>query len=285
MFDESRHLLLVLEAGTFTAAARRAHLSQPALSASIRRLEDKVGARLLHRGRGIAATPTAAGEAFARHARQALAAFESGIREVAELQGLARGVVRVGAGATACTYLLPPIIRAFRADHPGVMVRLREARTDAVLAALSGGDIDLGLITGDRPIPAGMGATAWRDDELVLVGPPQVQAEDARALPFVTFTAGSPTRALLDGLFPDAVIAMELGNIAAIKAHVRAGVGRSFVSRAAVSADIEARRLVILDHDLTPARRTLQCVHRGTERLPPAARALLTRLVGCSDGE
>ena len=54
MFDELRHLLLVVEHGTFTAAARRAHLSQPALSASIRRLEAAFGARLLYRLIGTA---------------------------------------------------------------------------------------------------------------------------------------------------------------------------------------------------------------------------------------
>src|SRR5262245_61461619 len=98
MLDELRHLMLIAEHGTFTEAARRAHLSQPALSASIRRLEDQLGARLLVRG-PAGAELTAAGTAMLGHARTAIAAVEDGRRAVAEIAGLGRGEVRIGAGA------------------------------------------------------------------------------------------------------------------------------------------------------------------------------------------
>ena len=73
MFDSFAHLLLIVEHGTFTEAARHAHLSQPALTASIRRLEEAFGAQLLHRGRR-GASLTAAGEALLPRVRAALAA-------------------------------------------------------------------------------------------------------------------------------------------------------------------------------------------------------------------
>src|SRR6185503_6727184 len=113
MLEELRHLALVAEHGSFTEAARRAGLSQPALSASIARLERGMGARLLHRGAG-GTRLTAAGEALLPRARAALAAVEDGRRAVAEIEGLHAGEVRVGAGATACTYLLPHVLAAFR---------------------------------------------------------------------------------------------------------------------------------------------------------------------------
>src|SRR5689334_10647954 len=128
MIEELRHFLLIADHGTFTEAARRAHLSQPALSASIRRLEDQLGARLLHRGPGGAAL-TAAGDALAPRARAALAAIEDGRRAVAEVAGLHAGEVRLGAGATATTYRLPPVLAQFRRRHPGVRFLVREAYT------------------------------------------------------------------------------------------------------------------------------------------------------------
>src|SRR5262245_57943463 len=117
MLDELTHFVLITHQGTFTAAAAEAHLTQPALSASIARLEAAVGARLFHRGKG-GTRLTAAGEALLPRARAALAAVDEGKRAVQEVLGLAAGEVRVGAGATACTYFLPPVLAAFRRAHP-----------------------------------------------------------------------------------------------------------------------------------------------------------------------
>src|SRR5688572_8997922 len=139
MFDELRHLVLIATHGTFTEAARQAHLSQPALSASVARLEESVGARLLHRGAG-GTRLTAAGEALLPRARAALAAVEEGRRAVEEVMGLRAGEVRVGAGATIVTYYLPPILSRFRKAHPGVVLKLRELVTYDVAQALETGE-------------------------------------------------------------------------------------------------------------------------------------------------
>ena len=96
MFDSFAHLLLIVEHGTFTEAARHAHLSQPALTASIRRLEEAFGAQLLHRGRR-GASLTAAAEALLPRARAALAAVAEGRRAVDEVLELRVGEVRLGA--------------------------------------------------------------------------------------------------------------------------------------------------------------------------------------------
>src|SRR5262245_19940711 len=140
MVDELRHFLLIIQEKTFTEAARKAHLSQPALTASIHRLEEHFGARLLHRGRA-GATPTAAGVALVPRARAVLTALQDGERAVAEVEGLHAGEVRLGGGATVCTYYLPPILANFRAQAPGIMLRLREATTAEVMAALDAGEL------------------------------------------------------------------------------------------------------------------------------------------------
>jgi DNA-binding transcriptional LysR family regulator len=274
MLDELRHFLLIVEHKTFTEAARRARLSQPALTASIRRLEERFGAKLLHRGPG-GAGPTAAGEALLPRARAALAALEEAKRAVEEIEGLRAGEVRLGAGATACTYLLPPILAELRAKYPGLRLRLREATTPAVLEALSAGELDLGVVTAP-------GGERWRDDELILVSAPGLNPAGA---PFVTFPRGATSRALLDRHFPDANVVMELGSIAAIKGNVRAGIGMALVSRAAVEVDLALGRLVEVPSPKTPVVRELSLAHAGEERLSPAAAELRRMLLASRRGK
>jgi DNA-binding transcriptional LysR family regulator len=285
MLESLRQFVLIVEHGTFTRAARRAHLSQPALTASIHRLEDELGARLLTRGRQGAAL-TAAGEALLPRARAALAALEDARRAVREVAGLHAGEVRLGAGATACTYLLPRGLAEFRAQHPDVRFLLREATTAEVMSALQAGELDLGVITPAHGAPFTLPTDPWFMDELVLVSSAAATVLPGAAgrarlarLPFLTFGKGSTTRELLDRHFPGAEVVMELGSIAAVKGNVRAGIGVALVSRSAVFADLAARRLVELPHPATPIRRPLHLVHRGLDRLPPAAAALRAMLL------
>jgi DNA-binding transcriptional LysR family regulator len=280
VLEPLRHFILVAQHGTFTAAARHAHVTQPALTASIKRLELQMGARLLDRGPG-GTSLTAAGAALLPRARAALAAVEEGRRAVAEVMGLTAGSVRVGAGATVCTYYLPRTLAKFRAEHPGVQILLREANPDDLLDALEAGDLDLVILArvarrgagGDflRAARSGLAREKWVDDEIILVGAPGV---DPKTAPLVTFARGATTRTLVDQHFPGVPIAMELGSIAAVKGNTRAGVGIALVSRRAVERDVAGGQLVELPSERTPIIRPLYLVHRGRDRLPPAAAAL-----------
>jgi DNA-binding transcriptional LysR family regulator len=279
MLEPLRHFTLVAQHRTFTAAARHAHVSQPGLTASIQRLEAQLGARLFDRG-PAGATLTAAGRALLPRARAALAAVEEGRRAVAEVMGLTVGSVRLGAGATVCTYYLPRTLARFRARHPGVQILLREANPDDLVDALEAGDLDLVILArvARRGSPdllrasrGGLVREKWLDDELVLVGAPGI---DARTAPLVTFARGATTRTLVDQHFAGVPIAMELGSIAAIKGNTRAGVGVALVSRRAIERDLSGGQLVVLPHERTPMSRPLYLVHRGRDRLPPAAAEL-----------
>ena len=277
MLRELEQFVAVATAGTFTAAARQVHLSQPALTAAIQRLEHEVGAPLFDRGRH-GATLTAAGRALVPRAQAALAAFADGKRAVAEIEGLAAGEVRIGGGATVCTYVLPPILARFRRARPGIRLGLREGYTDELEQAIEAGTLDLAVVTLDRRRPAAgpidrLGK--FPDDELIVVGAPDC---DPRTAPWITFAPGSPTRALLLERVPQASIVMELGSIAAVKGHVRAGIGLALVSRRAVETDLARGSLVEVPLKWAPVRRRLGVRHRGARHLTPAATALLAML-------
>lgn len=277
MHDLMRYFVNVAEAGTLTAAARRVHVTQPALTFALKRLEDEVGAVLIVRSRPKV-TLTEAGRAFLPHARAALAAVTDGLRAVEEVTGLRAGSVRVGAGATACTYYLPPILAEYRRLWPKVAILVREAPTRELESGLGAGELDLALVSTDD----GAEGDFFCEDELVLVA--RSRSVDPQA-PFVTFPRGAHARDVLDELFPDAVIAMEIASIAAVKANVRAGVGIALVSRRAVARDLANHQLVELPSPRTPVVRTLSLVHRGVALLPPAALALRELLLARRPGK
>jgi DNA-binding transcriptional LysR family regulator len=269
MIEPLRHFLLIAEHATYTRAARHAHLSQPALTASIRRLEETLDARLFDRGRH-GATLTEAGRALLPHARAAVVAIDEGRRAVTALEQLEAGEVRLGGGSTACTYLLPPVLSAFRKKHPKVIVRLRELPENLASEAFDAGELDLVVANAEDR------GELFRDETVVLVAPPGV---DPASLPFVTFTPGSAVRGMLDRHFPEAVIAMELASISTVKGSVRAGLGVALITRTAVATDLALGRLVEVRDPRTPLPRPLHLISRGVERLSPAARALRVMLL------
>jgi DNA-binding transcriptional LysR family regulator len=154
---------------------------------------------------------------------------------------------------------------------------VREAYPDEIRAAVDAGAIDLGIVSGP-------GRDRWRWDELILVGPPSHTAGSGGA-PFIAFPRGSATRSILERHFPRADVVMELGSIAAVKGNVRAGIGLALVSRWAVAADLAGGRLIEVPSPATPIRRRLSLVHRGVDRLPPAAAALRRLLLAEAPAE
>lgn len=230
-----------------TRAAEALGVSQPALSAVVRKLESEVGAELLHRtGRGVALTE--AGRLFLASAEDALRAADVAIKSVRELVGLERGSIRVGGGATAITYLLPPVISSVRKQHPGLRFFIREAGSSAVAAAVLSGELDLGIVTLPIRLPgsADLLVIPLVEDELRLIVPPRHRLSGRRSFVWrdlnteslVAFEAGTAVRDVIDRAMAEAGVTMttvmELRSIESIKRMVAAGIGVGFVSRFAL---------------------------------------------------
>lgn len=291
MLDELRLFSLVAEHGTFRAAARVAHLSQPAFSSAIARLEQRVGARLFERGPGRrpdargggGTTLTEAGRTLLPHARAALAAVRDGERAVREVLALEAGEARLGGGATACTYLLPTTLTIFRRRHPGVRLVLREGALEPLVAAVRTGELDLVVVAPRKLRDLGtLAHDRYVRDELFLVGAPG-GPRTIEGRPFVTLPQGSSTRAVLEARFREPPIAVEVGSLAAVKASVRAGAGVALVSRIAVARDLEQGRLARVSHPGLPVPRIWRLVHRGVPRLGPAAAELRELLLSSAE--
>ena len=234
---------LVVQRGSFSAAADVLGLSQPAVSLQVRQLEQFLQTRLLERtGRGIKAT--AAGIALLAHSEQIELAVGAAVQSVSEFNREISGSVTLGPGATACIHLLPPLLQKLHHEHPLLTVRVTVGNTLEVVRAIEENRLDLGLCT----LPANGRSLAVMpvlEEEFVCIFsdgqdelPWSLTPEILQSLPLIAFESGSGTRDLIDGWFlaDGRAVApvMQLGSIEAIKRMVRAGLGFSIVPRMAV---------------------------------------------------
>lgn len=140
------HFLAVLEQGSLGRAAEALNISEPGLSKSIRRLEDSLQIRLLDRGtRGM--TPTLFGESLATHARLIRNEMDHAINELSELQGVSKGIVKIGARPSFGTIILPRAIARLHAKRPGVRAIVREGMMSNMIIEVLHGDLDFIVVT------------------------------------------------------------------------------------------------------------------------------------------
>ena len=156
----------VVEAGSITHGAERAHLALAAASTRIRHMEEALGAALLTRGRqGV--TPTQAGRTLLQHARTILAQAERLREDLGAYAGGLAGQVRVFSNTNA-TEFLPETLSAFLAAHPHVSVDLEERLSDEIVGLVAEGVADIGIVAGTVDV-GGLETYPYRSDRFVLV--------------------------------------------------------------------------------------------------------------------
>src|SRR5213082_3297605 len=157
----------VVEAGSITAGAERAHLALAAASTRIRNMEQALGAALLVRSRqGV--TPTQAGRTLLQHARTMLAQAERLREDLGAYAGGLAGQVRVLSNTNALTEFLPEALSSFLAAHPNVSVDLEERLSDEIVGLIAEGVGDLGIVAGTVDMSA-LETYPFRKDRFVLV--------------------------------------------------------------------------------------------------------------------
>jgi DNA-binding transcriptional LysR family regulator len=272
---------------SFSRAADALHLSQPAVSHHIRHLERELGQRLLERV-GRRAFPTGAGEVVLAHAARAFAELEAARQALRAHQGVVAGRLRVGTGATAATYLLPPLLGRLRAIHPALELVVVTGNAAGMAAAVTATDLDLAIVT----LPVRGRALAIAPlmlDPLVAIarpGPawrrrrPLAPADLARES-LILYERGGTIRRVIDDWFRRSRatprVVMDLGNGEAIKKLVAAGLGLSLVPAMSVAAEVRAGELVALPL-APPLGRRLGVVRRRDRRPGAALRAFLDGL-------
>jgi DNA-binding transcriptional LysR family regulator len=268
----------VADAGTFTAAAARLHVSQPSLSQGIARLEAELGTPLFHRvGRG--AVLSAAGDAFLGPARRMLREARLARESVEAVAELATGTLDLVALPTLAVDPVAVAVGRFRRAHPGVVVRIAEPEAArAVADRVADGRAEIGL-TDALAVGEDLVVEHLVDQELVLVRPPAADERPVRVaavagIEFVTTPVGTSTRRHLDEALArtaqEPTIAVETDQREAIVPLVLAGAGAALLPRA-LAGLAEQRGAVVAP--LVPAlRRSIALVYRPGALSPAAAR-------------
>jgi len=278
----------VAQESSVTLGAERLHISQPAVSKQLQELEKSLGTPLFDRlPRGVRLTE--AGQLLAGYARRLFGLEAEVETALAEMRGLERGRLSVGASMTIGGYLLPELLARFHQKYPGIELLLEIANTEEVQQRLLEGTVDVGLTEGLLE-HSELETVVFREDEIVVIVPPghpllsegTITAARVCQEPFVVREEGSGTRAVVERAFAERGLAprpaMLLGNIEAIKRAVTAGAGIAMVSALTVGLELEAGKLVVVSVSDLSVRRSLHCLHLRGRHQSRAARAFTAAL-------
>ena len=167
--DQLRTLHEVVEQGSFSAAARRLNLTQPAVSLQIRELERRFGVKLIER-MGKKAYVTAPGQELLEAAQRIFRECEHAEAQMRRFREGWVGRVRIGTTNTAMTYALPPILRKLRTDHPGIDLHVTNMATRDSVEHILQNKLDFALVT--LPVDrTRLRITALRPEKLVAIFP------------------------------------------------------------------------------------------------------------------
>jgi DNA-binding transcriptional LysR family regulator len=278
-----RAFVAVAELGSFGAAARDIHLSQPALSRRIAKLEQALGVRLLERTtRKVDLTPV--GREFARKARELINGLEQSLLGIRDVAQRISGEITVACVPSAVRYFLPEVLRAFHARYPAIVVRVIDEGASDVLAALTRGEADFGLnYIGSQepdvdfePIMEESFVLACRHDHELARRKKLTWAELGK-YDYMTVAKASGNRLLLDLALTSVPQRprwfCEVRHVLTLVGLVEAGLGIAAVPRLAMPPG-EHPLLVSIPLAEPEVKRTLGLIRRRGRLLSPAAQEL-----------
>jgi len=235
-----RAFVALAQTGSFTRTARQLHLSQSAISHSIKALEDEVRCRLLDRV-GKTVTLTLAGEQLLGHAQRILTEMQEARERLRDLGKWGHGRLRIGASPTSCQYLLPKVLREFKESFPQCLIQIEPGDTPVALELLHERRIDLALAMEPRQPGQLEFRPLFKDELQFLVGPLHPWAlagrVDRNEIPrqrYILYTRSSYMADMIESYFAREDIelptSIELGNMEAIKELVKLGLGISILA-------------------------------------------------------
>ena len=248
------HQLKIFQAvakhGGFNRASKDLHLSQPAISINIKKLEEELGVKLFERlGRTIQLT--AAGRIVEEYVTRLMGGLTEMRQAIEDMKGLEVGQIRCGAATTVGIYLLPKLLVQFKQRFPKVETQLSVERSAKVEEKVLSNDLDLGFVGDSFGTAPRLETRASFRDELVMIAPRshelarfrKVSAKKLDVLPLILGPRGSYTRQIIEKNLDRVGIpyrcVMEVENTEVIKAAVAEGLGISIISLARIQQEVK----------------------------------------------
>jgi DNA-binding transcriptional LysR family regulator len=283
-FEDLKVFVTVAQERSFSRAARKLHRTQPAVSQAIRRLEDAAGERLIDRT-SRDGTLTDAGEVLLDYGERLLRLASEASGAVADLREVRKGRVVIGANEGSVHAVLP-LIAAFHAQHPSVLVEVRRVPARQMAQEVLLRSIEFGVLTfnpPDRDLLSFIVAT----DELVLLVRPdhpfaaekQVSMEDLGQQTIIAHNDPSPTRERVLKTFEQRQaplnIRLSLPSLDAIKRAVEMGLGVALLPRRCAQGELTRGDLIEVKVPELRTPRQVRCVYRREGELSHAGQAFL----------
>jgi len=293
--DQLETFIAVATFGGFHRAAETLRLSQPAVSARIKALEESLGSTLFARSRN-ALTLSDAGRILRPFAEQLLKTASQARQAVHELKPASGGPLQIAAALSISVYFLPDVLKRFQRAHPKVIIAIRPGHSKEVLEMVLNEEAEIGLA---RSLQHPMIETiSLRDDPLLLVAHPvqgptrarHARLEQVAAWPLIFYERGSSDWTLTHSLFRRAGlvpnIAFEVDTIETAKRMVERDLGSAFLPQLAVGREIRAGKLLAIKLlDAEPLRRSLDVIHPRQRPLRGQAQAFLRALKEVADAD
>ena len=244
----------IVEAGSFTRAGQRLHVSQSAISRQITLLEEELGVQVLMRSNKRVSL-TEAGKTLLKHCHRIFKDMDEAVLDVAQNEQSNRGSLRVGGGMSVCTYLLPHILKEYKTRYPQVRLTVTTGTTEPTIQKIRNNEIDVGVLS--LPIESQdlQVESVFREEMMVVTCPghplslkKNITPKDVVDHPLILFERGSNTRKVIDRFFvehtlsPD--IVMEMENVEIIKPLVEIGLGITIIPYQSIIREAEAERLL-----------------------------------------
>jgi DNA-binding transcriptional LysR family regulator len=273
----------VVERKSFSQAAERLGVTQPAVSLQVRALEKRLDVQLLDRS-GRRVEPTEAGWQLYRGARRMLQLEEQLLDQLAaEGGGAISGELSIGASTGPAAIVVPLLLGEFQRANPAVRVALQVHDTQTVVQLVADRELELGIVGAARRHRA-VGFEPFMRDEVILACPPghrfagqTIALDDLRSEPLIVMQDGAGVRLVVEDelrrlgtKLRDFDVRLELGLQESVRSAVQAGYGISFISRAAVERELAAGTLTEARVAGMDASREISLA-RGTGRVPTRA--------------
>jgi DNA-binding transcriptional LysR family regulator len=279
------HFLAVVDERTFTRAAERVGRTQPAVSQSVKKLEDEVGAPLFARDVHDVSL-TEAGRVLADYARRMVNLRDEAMRQVAGVKSLKSGTVTIAAHESAAVYLLPAALRMYLQKFPDIKVGIYRSRLSEIPRQVMDRQVDVGFVK-DEPAFHELQSIAVHTDQMVciasplhrLAGKPAVSVKELESERFVVHHLCSTTADTILRLFEQhsmhCRVVAEVWSFENIKNFVQEQVGLAIVPGITVRQELADGSLVRIPvRELAMPRRTLM-IYRDQGYVSDSARELI----------
>jgi DNA-binding transcriptional LysR family regulator len=283
-------LSLVVQLGGVGRAAEHLFVAQPVVTAHIRSLEERVGARLFYReGRQLHLTE--AGRAVHAWAEEVLTRTRELERHLGGLSDGSQGTVTLGASMSVGSYSLPRVLTRFREEHPRAQLRLSISDTEHAIEDTRTGILDFAVIVSEPGLEIpGMEVDHVGSDEIVFVTGPdagpeadRITPEQLSKLPFIEAPVGIIRRTFIDRQLQklgvtERNVVLELGHPEAMKRATAAGLGVTLLFRSAVAqelADGSLREIHVEGADVTSP---IYIVYRKGKTFSPLHQSVMSAI-------